>query len=297
MRTSIKKKLTNKTKKSLFGLLFASPWFVGFLIFGVYPIYRSLKFAFSSNEIFDAETQTYTFKGFGFNNFTQLFADEVGHLEVIGNFILDILVVVPIVLVFALILALLLNQNIKGKGIFRSIFFLPVVLLSGTMLSYFSDYNLLTVPSITNGALSEVINNYFPGFLTEAIVTIFSKIVLILWLSGVQILIFLAGLSKIDKSIYEAAKVDGASAWECFWKITFPQMIPLMYINVIYTTVIYSNLGSFNPMINIISSAGTSSTDYGRGYQSMLSWILFIIDILTIGLYSLVIKLSSKRYD
>lgn len=297
MKTIGKHRISNKRKRALYGFLFTSPWLIGFILFGLYPILRSLRFSLSSSERFDAATRSFTFTGWGFSQVAKLISNEPEHLQTILSFIGDILLVVPIVLVFALILALLLNQKIKGRGFFRSVFFLPVVLLSGTMLSYFSSYNLLTVPSITNGALASLIDSYFPGFLSEAVIAIFSKIVLILWLSGVQILIFLAGLSKIDKSVYEAAKVDGASGWECFWKITFPELIPLMYINIIYTTVIYSNLGSFNPMVNLISSCSTNSVEYGRGYASMLSWVLFIIDILTIGLYSLFIKLASKRYN
>ena len=293
----LKKPLKNKTKKALYGYLFCLPWIIGFFLFGVYPLIRSLRFALSSSEMLNAQTRTFTVKGFGFAQIIKLVSNNPEHLKTIGSFTLDILEIVPIVLVFALILALLLNQPIKGRGVFRSIFFLPVVLLSGAMLGYFSSYHLLTVPSITNGALEEVINNFFPGFLSGMIVEIFGRIVLILWLSGVQILIFMAGLSKIDKGVYEAAKVDGASGWDCFWKITFPALIPLMYINIIYTTVIYSNLGNFNPLINLISTTQTNSTQYGRGYASMLSWILFLIDIVTIGLYSLIIKLSSIRYE
>lgn len=300
--------MSNKKKKVLFGYLFSSLWIIGFLLFGLYPIVRSIRFAFSMDTIdvngnvipgekFNAVTGEYIFRGFGAGQIVKLFKDNPAHLETIGSFVVDILAVVPIVLIFSLVLAILLNSKIKGRSIFRSIFFLPVVLLSGTMLSYFSSYNLLTVPSITNGALFEVISNYFPDFLSDTIILIFSKIVLILWLSGVQILIFLAGLSKIDSSIYEAAKVDGASSWECFFKITLPHVIPLMYINIIYTAVIYSNLGSYNPMIHLIESVSTNTVKYGRGYQSMLSWLLFLIDIVTIGLYSLIVKLASKRYE
>jgi len=294
------KKLTNKKKKSLTGLLFTSPFIIGFLAFGLYPIFKSIRFALAKqglSDFADPKRIKYRVTGFGFTQFKKIFTTEPDHLLAIGNFTVDLLVVVPIVLVFSLLLAILLNQNLKGKGIFRSIFFLPVVLLSGNMLLYFNGYNLLTVPSITNGSLEHVIETYFPGFLSELVVSAFSKIVLILWLSGVQTLIFLAGIQKIDRTIYEAAKVDGASQWECFWKITFPQVIPLMYINIIYTTVIYSNLGSYNPIINIISNVQTNEVNYGKTYASAMAWLLFFIDVFVIGLYTLLIKLSSKKYD
>ena len=292
-----KKKISNVKKKALIGLAFTSPWIIGFFAFGLYPILRSIRFAMAASGKSDLMTKKFTVTGFGFTQFKKIFTAEPQHLLAIGNFAIDLAVVVPVVLVFSLILALLLNQKIKGKGIFRSIFFLPVVLLSGNMLRYFNSYNLLTVPSITNGALEKVIETYFPSFISTIVITAFSKIVLILWLSGVQTLIFLAGLQKIDKTVYEAAKVDGASPWECFWKITFMELIPLMYINIVYTTIIYSNLGEYNPIINIISNVQNNEVDYGRAYASALAWILFLIDILEIGIYCIAIKLGSKRYE
>ncbi len=299
MRPDIRrtKRMSNKRKKALIGLLFTVPWLIGFLAFGLYPILRSLGFAFADYGRTNTDTLRYEVHGFGFSQFSKIFTSNPEHLELIGGFVVDILVVIPIVLVFSLILAILLNQKIKGKGVFRSIFFLPVVLLSGNMLNYFSSYNLLTVSSITNGALESVINTYFPGFLSELVVTAFSKIVLILWLSGVQTLIFLAGIQKIDKTVYEAAKVDGASNWECFWKITFPQVIPLMYVNIIYTTVIYSNLGEYNPIIRTIMAIQTDEVNFGKTYASAMAWLLFLIDLLVILIYCAVIKLTSKRYD
>ena len=295
--TTRKRRLSNTKKKSLIGLAFVSPWIIGFLVFGLYPLLRSIRFAFATSGKTDFETLKFTLTGFGFAQFKKIFTQEPVHLLAVGNFALDLAIVIPVVLVFSLILALLLNQKIKGKGIFRSIFFLPVVLLSGSMLRYFNSYNLLTVPSITNGALEAVIDTYFPSFISTIVITAFSKIVLILWLSGVQTLIFLAGLQKIDKSIYEAAKVDGASGWECFWKITFMELIPLMYINIVYTTIIYSNLGEYNPIINIISSVQSDEVNYGKAYSSALAWLLFFIDIIEIGLFCLFIKLGSKKYE
>ncbi len=292
-----RKKLSNAKKKGLIGLLFTSPWIIGFFAFGLYPLIRSIRFSLATSGKTDFNTMKFTLTGFGFTQFKKIFTSEPEHLLAIGNFALDLAVVIPVVLVFSLILALLLNTKIKGKAIFRSIFFLPVVLLSGSMLKYFNSYNLLTVPSITNGALEEVINTYFPSFISTVVITAFSKIVLILWLSGVQTLIFLAGLQKIDKTVYEAAKVDGASPWECFWKITFMELIPLMYINIIYTTIIYSNLGEYNPIINIISFVQSDEVNYGKAYSSALAWILFLIDVLEIGIYCLVIRLGSKRYE
>jgi ABC-type sugar transport system permease subunit len=110
----------------------------------------------------------------------------------------------------------------------------------------------------------------------------------------------------MDRQTYEAAEIDGASMWETFWKITLPALFPLMYINIIYTTIIYANLSN-NPIVVLITSrsrqqgslTGTLSDEinYGRAYSAALSWVLFAIQVAIIGAYSGIVKLASKRYD
>ena len=295
------KKIPNKYRRQITGLVFISPWIFGFFYFQLDGIITSIRIAMAEKATYDIGAdklsvftiKLYPLKSF-YLNFTKIL-NQPDHLEVIFGFIKDIMLIVPLVLVFALILALMLNQKIKGRGIFRMIFFIPVILLSGNMLSYFTQYNLLTVPAITNGELVKQMSEIFHPALAEVISLAFSKLVLILWLSGVQTLIFLAGLTKIDRSIYEAASVDGASKWESFWKITLPALIPLLIINVVYTTVVYSNLSS-NDIIGLISST-QGQVKFQRPYASALSWVLFVIDLLVIGVYSLFIKIASKKYN
>ena len=295
------KKIPNKYRRQITGLLFIAPWIFGFFFFQLDGIITSIKIAMAEKATYEISAdkltiftiKLYPLKDF-YGNFTKIL-NEPDHLEVIMGFIKDIALIVPLVLVFALILALMLNQKIKGRGIFRMIFFIPVILLSGNMLSYFMQYDLLTVPAITNGQLVEQMSEIFHPALAEVISLAFSKLVLILWLSGVQTLIFLAGLTKIDRSVYEAASVDGASKWESFWKITLPALIPLMILNVVYTTVVYSNLSS-NEIINLITVT-QGQVKFQRPYASALSWVLFIIDLLIIGVYSLFIKIASKKYN
>ena len=301
------KNLPNKIKKAIYGILFISPWIVGIVFISAPILFKSIRMALSDKYYYinDVGWQI-TGKWYEFTQFKRIFMDEPFHLKQILYTFQDISVVVPLVVIFSLMLSIMLNQNIKGRAIFRTIFFIPVILLSGNMLANFQRNALLTVPAIANGTISSFITSYFPDVFTDVILASFGKIVLILWLSGVQILIFLAGLQKMDKSIYEAAKIDGASMWELFWKITLPALIPLIYINIIYTTIVYSNLSN-NALVRIINvhsdEAGTlggSLTDevnYGRAYSAALSWILFFMELIIISVYSLIIKLASKRYD
>lgn len=291
-------RLKQGTRNAITGLIFVLPWMIGLYLFGMRPFLSSLRMtvADQAQYIINTNTQTVDFvvKGWTFKHFIELFKNQPGHVQTIISVFSDIALIVPLVMIFALLLALMLNQPIKGKGIFRVIFFIPVILLSGNMLSYFNQYNLLTVPAIQSGAIANGINQYLPRQFAVLITGAFERIVLILWLSGVQTLIFLAGLQKNDKTIYEAASIDGASMWDSFWKITLPGLHHLMIINIIYTTVIYANLSN-NPLIGLINQT-LVDVRYGRAYSSMLAWMLFVIELLIIGIYTLLIKLSNRRY-
>jgi oligogalacturonide transport system permease protein len=300
-------KIPHKFKDWISGYLFILPWIFGMALIGLPVLGRSIRMALSDKYFFVAG-QGWRITGIwsDFTQFKRIFTSEPWHLEQIINTTQDIALVVPLVVIFALILAMMLNQKVKGRAVFRTIFFIPVILLSGNMLANFQTNGLLTVPAIASGTISGILTNYFPEVFSEVTLLAFQKIVLILWLSGVQILIFLAGLQKMDKQTYEAAEIDGASMWEVFWKITLPALLPLMYINIIYTTIIYANLSN-NPIVTIIASrsqeqgslTGTLSdeTNYGRAYSAALSWVLFMIQLLIIGGYSGIVKLASKRYD
>ncbi len=301
------KHLPNRIKKTVYALMFISPWLIGLFYISIPIMLKSVRMALSDKYYYVTDVGwQITGKWYDLTQFKRIFMDEPFHLEKILETFQDIAIVVPLVVIFALILALMLNQNIKGRGIFRTIFFIPVILLSGNMLSNFSRNDLLTVPAIANGTISAFILDYFPEMFNEVLLAAFGKIVLILWLSGVQILIFLAGLQKMDKATYEAARIDGASMWELFWKITLPALTPLIYLNIIYTTIVYANLSN-NAIVQIINvhsdesqTLGGTLTDevnYGRAYSAALSWILFFIELTVIGFYSLVIKLSSRKYE
>ncbi len=291
--------LSHRKRHAITGLLFVSPWLIGLYFFGLRPLLSSIRMSLANQAQYiinpEGTAVIFVVNGWTTRHFTSLFQNQPGHVATIISVFSDIALIVPLVMIFALLLALMLNQPIKGKGIFRVIFFIPVILLSGNMLSYFNQYNLLSVPAIQSGAISAGINQYLPPQFSAIITGAFERIVLILWLSGVQTLIFLAGLQKNDRAIYEAAAIDGASLWDSFWKITLPGLHNLMIINIIYTTVIYANLSN-NPLIGLINQT-LVDVRFGRAYSSALAWILFLVQLLIIGIYTLLIKLSNRRYQ
>lgn len=290
-------KLSNKKKQAIQGYLYILPWIIGFLIFGAIQLFNSIRISLAENATYvinEAKGES-VFKvyGFSFTQYIQIFRDHPDHVDTIMATFKDVMIVVPLVIVFALVLALLLKKSIKGRGIFRTIFFIPVILLSGNLLGYFSQYGLLVMPAAASSKITESIAFYFPESIAEIIGFAFGKIILILWLSGVQTIIFLAGLNKIDKAVYEAASIEGANGWDSFWKITLPSLSGLIIINVIYTTVIYCNLSN-NALVSLINDSMTSGA-LGRDYASALSWILFVLELLVIGIYTLIITLIFRR--
>ena len=292
------KQLPNKKKQAIQGYLYILPWIIGFCLFGIYQLVISIRMSLaeSATYVIDAQrgTSVFTMKGFSLLQYKEIFQNNPTHLDAIISTVTDVAIVVPLVVIFALVLALLLKRPIKGQGVFRTIFFIPVILLSGNLLSYFTQYGLLTMPGIASGKIQEAISFYFPETVANVVSFAFGKIILILWLSGVQTIIFLAGLNKIDKSVYEAASIEGASGWDSFWKITLPAISGLIIINIIYTTVVYCNLSN-NGLVSLITSTMTDPR-FGRDYASALSWILFAVEILIIGVYSLVISLIFRTH-
>ncbi|MFD1359032.1 carbohydrate ABC transporter permease [Fictibacillus halophilus] len=261
-----------KNKNSITGWLFVSPWIIGFLVFTAFPLLYSLFLSFQKVKITTSGIQTEFIK---FGNYEYAFVVDGTFVERVTTYLREMAISVPIIIVFSLIIALLLNQKIKFRGVFRTIFFLPVIIASGPVIKELIDQGITTIPSIEQYAIYQALNDNPDGFFNGILLYLIKNLIVILWYSGVQILIFLAALQKMDKQIFEAAKIDGASNWEFFWKITLPNLLPMIVVNIIYTIVTYS-IFSLNPIIEHIQK-NMFKVDTGFGYASALSWIYFLI--------------------
>ncbi len=197
-----------RTKEALTGLLFISPWLIGFLIFTLYPIIQSLWFSFN---IVKPTAEGLMIEFVKFDNYKNIFLGDVSFTDILLNYSLQIVVYVPVIIVFSLFVALLLNQKIKVQSVFRTIFFLPVVITSGATMKNLMDQGATTFEGLTKIANNPLLRENLPHLLFSLLTFLLNSFIMILWFSGVQILIFLAGLQKLDKSMYEAAKIDGAS--------------------------------------------------------------------------------------
>lgn len=268
-----KVKISNRTREILFGLLFVSPWIIGFLVFGLYPICYSLYLSFNKATMTAFGVETEFLK---FDNYIDAFSATSKLLPALETFLADSLFMVFIINVFALLFAVLLNGDIKGRGFFRTIFFLPVVVVSGPVMSELLNKNVITMPNIGSFQIINIIGATFGESLKTFIADTFSNLIYMFWFSGVQLIVYLTMLQKMDKSMYEASNIDGASVWESFWKITLPGLKPAILINVVYTLILLATFDN-NPVIAVIKDLMFDFTNYGFGYSSALAWIYFLV--------------------
>ena len=271
------KRIKLTSKKQWIGMIFVSPWIVGFLVFTLIPLLTTIKYSLNTVR-FKLESIEMTFVSL--KNFTEVLFKDPEFKLALPEYLVDLLFFVPMVIVFSILLSLLLNTNLKGQGFFRAIFFLPVIIISGPVIENIQAMGAATIQGLTTFPVYEFLRDSLPNFVSAPILYIFDNAILILWYTGVQVLIFLSAMQKIDRSIYEASMVDGASNWQRFWKITIPTIKPFIFLNSIYTIVDVS-MSTLNPIIIEIKSA-MFDIKKGFGFAAAASWIYFFIILLTV---------------
>jgi ABC-type sugar transport system permease subunit len=290
------KKIKHQTTRALTGWAFISPWVIGFLLFTLFPILMSLFLSFN-DVVYGAEGIMLEFVGF--KNYMNAFSKNMECLEAIVVFLKDSIFMVFIINVFAVLFAVLLNTNIKGRGFFRTLFFLPVVIVSGPVMNQLVANEIITMPNLGDLSVIRIIGTTFGPSIQELIVTSFSDLIYMFWFSGVQLIVYLSMIQKMDKSMYEAAEIDGASPWESFWKITLPSLKPVILINIIYTFILLASFDT-NGVISVITETmkGTGTLggaeSFGYGLATAFSWIYFLILFLIVGIIFLVFYLRKK---
>lgn len=275
---------------------YIAPWLVGFLCLTLFPMCYSLYLSFTDSAIGDAGVFT------GIRNYMEIFIKDAKFWMSAKNTILYVIVFVPVSMIFGIAIAMVLNQNLKGRGIFRVAFYIPsicagvaVTLLWGWIFS--PDYGLLNY-------LLSLVGIKGPKWLMDPNWAMFSIILINLWTQGNMIIIFLAGLQDIPTSLYESASIDGASWLQKTRNITLPLLTPTLYFNMLLGMI-----GAFQ-MFNqpYLLTKGTSGEDatytymlhtynyafrYGKtGYACALAWVL----LLTIFLMTFVVQKSSRRW-
>ncbi|MGN0971099.1 MAG: carbohydrate ABC transporter permease [Aristaeellaceae bacterium] len=260
--------LSMTQRRSLEVLIFLTPWLIGLCLFFLWPILVSVRLSFSDIVKFKG----FVMKWVGWSNFEHIFFYDINFVPMFVQTVRDTLLNTPICIIFSLVIAILLNRPMVGRGFFRAAFFIPVLLGSGYVMRQMLGMGADGMTLTTGIVVPELIRNLMGHQLTEFLQTVLDRITVVLWKSGVQIVLFLAGLQGISTTLYEAARVDGATEWEMFWKITLPLISPVILMNLVYTIVAFFT-DSTNPLVNYIFEQSFTRMEFG--YSAAMGWTYF----------------------
>lgn len=303
----MKKKLNGKVsglekRRAVAGYLFISPFILGFLLFMVKPFLQSLYMSFC-----DVQVGAGSFEMIynGLYNYNYAFKVDPDYSRLLVEGFTQMIIYSFAIMVFSFFVALVLNQEFHGRALVRAIFFLPVILSSGVILGLETDNSVIaqmhaTVEDTMTGvSVTAVLENILrtAGVGTRAYETVFElidNIYDIALASGIQIIVFLSGLQTIPKSMYEAASIEGCTAWESLWKVTFPMVSSIFLVNWVYTIVDYC-MRSDNEVMEKITDTMVDQLNYGL--SSAMAWVYFALTIVFLAITSFIISRRVYYYE
>lgn len=294
-----KKIRTIENIKSRYGMLFITPWMIGMLIFFIVPICQSLWFSFCNVSI---NASGVVSKFIGIENYSTILNSHPKYTTFLIDSVISIVYLLPAILIISMILGIVLNAKFKGRIFFRALYFLPVIVASGVVVELLfavqSDFTSAGVSSEVSSnmiSFSSVVKKLgLPTEITDYLEVVLNNIFNIIWNTGIQIVLFLAGLQSIPEQLYEVSKVEGCSKWEEFWYITFPLLSRTVVLVIIFTTV--ELLTTKNNKIMELAYVTLNNLDYGTG--SAMLWFYFFIIGTVLGIIMLVFqKTCLKRWE
>lgn len=286
------KHLSLKAQHAKWAWVFLAPWLIGISVFFVWPMAQAVIYSFSR--------LTITANGFqldwvALENYTHLFTRDTFFLpnltEALGKVVPSVLMITA----FSLFIAVILKENFIGRSTARTVFFIPVMIASGVIITILKEQVMMSVSTGGDSAAylfqaPDLVNTFaafgLPDFVLTSITDIVNGFFDLTWKSGVQMLLLLSAINNIPQSFYEAAVLDGAGAWVKFWKITFPAITPSLLVVIIYT-IIDSFLDYDNLVMEMIR-------DYYQNnnytYSATIGVIYFVCILAFVGLVSLVMR-------
>lgn len=280
------------------GIVFSLPFIIGLLAFFIPTVFMGIRFAVSDVSVAEGLSLKFT----GLKNINYALRVDPKYFQLVISDLSGLITTLPIVLIFSLFVAVLLNSKVWGKGFFRVIFFLPVIACVGMLATTTSNLVMETMTSNAQETENEVLtamsdvtamlqNLSFSPQLISIVSGAANNIMDIVNHSGVQILIFLAGIQSISPSIYESANVEGASGWEVFWKITLPMISPMIIANVLFTFV-DSITRSNTELVTYIKNMAFNRAEFG--YAAAMAWIHYLSLLLLLGILALAVIIVIK---
>lgn len=292
-------------RKAISGYLFIAPFIIGFLVFMIKPLGQSLYMSFCNVLINVNEPNPIQMVWSGLDQYKYALAVDPNYNRQLVEEFTRMLTNSLAIMVFSFFVALILNQEFKGRAFVRAVFFLPVILSSGVILGLEANNSLMdqlqvNIQEAASGisitaTLESVLRTAGVGVRAfEEVFKLIDGIYDVAIASGIQIIIFLSGLQTISSSMYEAADIEGCTAWESLWKITFPMISSLFLVNWIYTIIDFC-MRSDNAVIDQIQTEMVTKISYGSA--SAMSWIYFAIVMLYVAITSLIISKGVYYYD
>ena len=277
------------------GWLFILPWFIGFVFLFCKPFLQAIWFSFNAISFPDGGGIQYDF--IGLKNYIAAFRDDPEFVRALWQSLGSIVSNVIIILIFSFFIAMLLNEKFAGRTLVRAIFFLPVIISSGVILQVMEGNtmaSMLMSGSRTSilfeaSSLQNVLTSIgLPQSISVSFMKVINGVFNLSWQSGIQILLFLAGLQTVPSQLYEAAAVEGSTKWENLWRITIPMVAPIILLNVVYTII-----NEFTSYSNVIMKLITDyKSNLNLGYGSTLALIYFLLIFIIL---SIVFAILQKR--
>lgn len=296
----MKKKKSIESIRSRYGLMFISPWLLGIALFFIYPILRTIWFSLADVSLSSSGIAS---SFIGIQNYKQIISLDPDYTNNLASGITSVLTKLPLILVISLIIAIVLNQNFKGRVFFRGLYFLPVIIATGTVINLISASTGKNVMSagMTNEISSSMIDFdlvleklNLPQVISDYLAMALSGIQDCIWNSGIQIVLFISGLQTIPDSLYEVAKVEGCTKWEEFWYITLPMLSRVILLVIIFTCVELFTMTQNPVMIQAYDCF--SSADYDTGAAMVLFYFAIIGVIMALVLWILN-KLCFRKWE
>ena len=296
-----KRRLSLTQKRTISGYLFILPWLIGFLAFYVRSLFMTAQFSLSELTM-DVVNGGYSLRWVGLENYLYAFTVHGSFKQILTSSVMDMLIDVPLIIFFSLFMALMLNRKFPGRTLVRAIFFLPVILNAEAIVDAVETATMMVATGVSASSqemaaesagmgMSYYIdlfgNLMIPKQLLEYIVGAVDRITSIISASGVQIVIFIAALQSIPGSLYEVAKIEGATGYETFWKVTFPMVMPHIITNIVYTVV-----DSFIDSEVVRLAYTTAFTDFNYGLSSVFS---LVSTLITCAILALVVSAIQKK--
>lgn len=262
---------------------FLVPWLIGFSIFTVYPFFYTIYLSFMDVQLTGLGWEI---TPLGMANYITAFFGNIDFTPALIQFITIEMTYVPSIVIFSFILGSLLNRKIKFRSGFRTIFFLPVIVLSGSVMDQLTTNGSTTLDDFSENIIFKMLLNYSP-FFAEIMLELFQNFTLVLWFTGIPIILFINGLQKINVALFEAAKIDGATTWQILWKITIPIIKPTALIVGIFT-IVQIGMFNINPIFGLIRDS-MYNFQGGLGLSSAYSIVYTFVVLVFVGLAFLVL--------